>query len=57
MQEVSIGYGCESQGTIKHETMHALGFWHEQSRLNDELLVRISQLHLCANSTNEILAF
>jgi len=57
MQEVSIGYGCESQGTIKHETMHALGFWHEQSRLNDELLVRISQFHLCANSTNEILAF
>lgn len=31
-QPIFLDPACLSTGTIQHETMHALGFWHEQSR-------------------------
>ncbi|XP_018410801.1 PREDICTED: meprin A subunit beta [Nanorana parkeri] len=31
-QQLSLGNNCDRLATIQHEFLHALGFWHEQSR-------------------------
>ncbi|ELU00287.1 hypothetical protein CAPTEDRAFT_145964 [Capitella teleta] len=40
-QHVSLGAGCDNFGTVLHETAHALGFWHEQSRPDRDTFVKL----------------
>ncbi|XP_074942267.1 meprin A subunit beta [Phalacrocorax aristotelis] len=41
LQQLSIGANCDKIGVIQHEFLHALGFWHEQSRSDRDDYVSI----------------
>ncbi|XP_058881768.1 meprin A subunit alpha [Acipenser ruthenus] len=40
-QNVSIGAGCDTKAVVEHELLHALGFYHEQSRTDRDDYVKI----------------
>ncbi|XP_033483204.1 uncharacterized protein LOC117257266 [Epinephelus lanceolatus] len=41
-QRVSLGTGCINNGIIQHELIHVLSFWHEHSRSDRDVYVRIN---------------
>lgn len=40
-QNLSIGSGCDHKAIVEHEILHALGFYHEQSRMDRDDYVTI----------------
>ncbi|KAM9316389.1 meprin A subunit alpha [Gastrophryne carolinensis] len=40
-QDLSIGSGCDHKAIVEHELLHALGFYHEQSRTDRDDYVEI----------------
>uniref|UniRef100_A0A3P8VSN6 Meprin A subunit n=1 Tax=Cynoglossus semilaevis TaxID=244447 RepID=A0A3P8VSN6_CYNSE len=40
-QELSIGARCDTKAIVEHELLHALGFYHEQSRSDRDNYVKI----------------
>ncbi|XP_073728824.1 meprin A subunit beta [Misgurnus anguillicaudatus] len=49
-QTVSIGDGCGTIGIVEHEFLHALGFYHEQSRYDRDDHVTIKFENVIAGS-------
>lgn len=45
-QQVTLGRHCWYKGTVIHEVLHSLGFWHEQSRPDRDRYVRVDMKNI-----------
>ncbi|KAL7886669.1 hypothetical protein AOLI_G00043900 [Acnodon oligacanthus] len=50
MQQLSIGSGCGQIAIVEHEFLHALGFYHEQSRYDRDNYVTIVYENIIAEN-------
>lgn len=57
MQPLSLGSGCVSKGIIMHEFMHALGFFHEQSRADRDSYIRINWENVLAGTNGNFIKY
>merc|ERR1719427_369567 len=55
-QSVSLDDGCVYEGTVVHELMHAIGFFHEQSRYDRDEYVRVNWENICCNANTNFQA-
>ncbi|XP_014835217.1 PREDICTED: meprin A subunit beta-like, partial [Poecilia mexicana] len=53
-QDLSIGEGCDYIAIVEHEILHALGFYHEQSRYDRDDYVRIVFSNILSGRTDII---
>ncbi|CAN0268704.1 meprin A subunit alpha [Lampetra fluviatilis] len=51
-QELSIGQNCDQKAVVEHEILHAVGFWHEQSRSDRDDYVTIHWDEILAGKEN-----
>uniref|UniRef100_A0A0N4Z7N5 Zinc metalloproteinase n=1 Tax=Parastrongyloides trichosuri TaxID=131310 RepID=A0A0N4Z7N5_PARTI len=56
-QTVSIGFGCSWNGVIQHETGHALGLYHEQSRPDRNSYISINTTNALSGTENNFLQY
>ncbi|KAM4568149.1 meprin A subunit beta-like [Fundulus diaphanus] len=54
-QNLSIGAGCDNLATVEHEILHALGFYHEQSRYDRDDYVQIALENIITGQENNFI--